>query len=375
MLRLSSRSVVVNVAGFFRGTLGLGAAARAYVDALGAADIRLTTTTVDVPDLASGDAVSGYAHVEFEDRADAGPPNFNLICVNADELPVFASAVDDEFWEGRRSIGVWAWETDHIPERWGRAFPYVDEIWTYTRYVAQHIGWVAPVPVISIPIPVVAPPPAPDPFAGQLPSGFRFLFVFDLFSTLQRKNPVGLIEAYRRAFKPNEGPHLLVKTLHGRTRAEDFDELRWAARDRPDIFIIDRSLSSSEKDGLMASCDCYVSVHRSEGFGLTLAECMAIGKPVIATAYSGNLDFMTPVNSYLVEYSPARVGPRGEQYPADGWWAEPDLDHAAALMRHVWEQPQDAHRRGEQARADIATGLSPVVVGSIARARLAFGGG
>jgi glycosyltransferase involved in cell wall biosynthesis len=358
------------VAGFFRGTLGLGAAARAYVDALAAAGVPLTTTTVDLPTEAAGDPESGYAHVEFEDRSHAGPPMFNLICVNPDELPAFAEAVGEGFWAGRRSIGVWAWETDHIPERWQRAEGYVDEIWTYTRYVAQNIGRMAPVPVIPIPIPVVAPPPAPDPFAGELPDGFRFLFVFDLFSTIQRKNPIGLIEAFRRAFRPGEGPQLVVKTLHGVNRPQEFDELRWAARDRPDVFIVDRSLSAAERDGLMASCDCYISLHRSEGFGLTLAEAMAIGKPVIGTAYSGNLDFMTPANSYLVSYRPTRVGPRGEQYPADGWWAEPDLDHASTLMRRVWECPDEARRRGEQGRADIARDLSPEVVGRIARARL-----
>ena len=113
-----------------------------------------------------------------------------------------------------------------------------------------------------------------------------------------------------------------------------------------------------------------MSLHRSEGFGLPLAECMALGTPVIATGYSGNTDFMTPRNSYLVDWSPTLVGPECEIYPAEGSWAEPDLDHAAELMRRVWEHPEEAVVKAERARADIERMYAPEVVGAIARGRL-----
>src|SRR5213076_1122404 len=119
------------------------------------------------------------------------------------------------------------------------------------------------------------------------------------------------------------------------------EELLWRAHGRQDVHIIDRSLSRGELDGLMAACDCYVSLHRSEGFGLTMAEAMYVGKPVIATGYSGNLDFMTPHNSYLVDYEVVAVGEGAAPYPAHAEWAEPSVEHAACLMRHVFEHREE----------------------------------
>ena len=131
---------------------------------------------------------------------------------------------------------------------------------------------------------------------------FTFLFMFDFFSTLQRKNPLGLIDAFTRAFAPDEGPRLLLKTINARFRPEAADELRRRIGERPDIELVDRYLDPRQNAALIARADCYVSLHRSEGFGLTLAESMALGTPVIATGYSGNIDFTTPSNSYLVDW-------------------------------------------------------------------------
>ena len=121
---------------------------------------------------------------------------------------------------------------------------------------------------------------------------------------------------------------------------------------------------------MLAACDCYVSLHRSEGFGLTPAEAMYLGKPVIATGYSGNLDYMTPENSYLVDYELQRIGRGNSPYPADGEWADPDIDHAARLMREVVEDPLAAERRGQQAAADIRAGYSPDAAGETMERRL-----
>ena len=199
---------------------------------------------------------------------------------------------------------------------------------------------------------------------------FTFLFTFDFFSTMRRKNTDGLIEAFARAFAPGEGPRLLLKTINGRLRPEAEAELRRKSAQHPDIELIDAYLEPAQNAALLARADCYVSLHRSEGFGLTLAEAMALGTPVIATGYSGNTDFMTARNSYLVEWTPTRVGPECEIYPAEGSWAEPDLDHAAELMRRVWKRPQEARAKAERAREDIHRLYAPEVVGRLARARL-----
>ncbi|MEA2268813.1 MAG: hypothetical protein QOC64_1423 [Solirubrobacteraceae bacterium] len=361
-------SLGVNVAGFLRGGLGLGQAARLYVAALREAGVPVGTTTVDVqmPDVAGAAAkITEFAELQTDETLP-----FNLVCVNAPELPGFVADVGPEFFEDRYTIGVWAWETDVVPASWDRAFQMVDEIWVYSGYVVELLSHAAPSPVVRVPLPIHAPVVGDAELSIDMPDGFTFLFLFDFYSTLQRKNPLGLVEAFTRAFRPGEGPHLLIKSFNGDYKPEALARLQEAAGSRPDIHIVDRFVPEAERAVLMARADCYVSLHRSEGFGLTLGEAMALGKPVIGTGYSGNLDFMTPANSYLVDHTMTEVGPEGENYPAAGRWAEPDLDHAAALMRQVWTDQAEARRRGEQARADIAEHFSTSAVGAIARARL-----
>lgn len=331
-------SLGVNAVGYLRGGLGLGQAARLYIQALHEAGVPVRTTTVDVNLPAVVGPDGRRAQVKTTDFADLhveGELPFNLVCVNAPELPALHASLGQEFFEDRYTIGVWAWEVDVIPPSWDRAFGLVDEIWVYSRYVQEIISNASPVPVVRIPLPIVAPPPGGDIAGLQIPDGFAFLFLFDFYSTLQRKNPLGLVEAFTRAFEPGEGPQLVLKSHNGDFKPERLARLREAAGDRPDIHIVDRFLTASEMAALMRRADCYVSLHRAEGFGLTLGETMALGKPVIATGFSANLDFMTAENSYLVRHSETVVGEEGENYPAHGTWAEPDLEHAAQLMREV----------------------------------------
>jgi len=363
-----ARALGVNVAGFLRGGLGLGQAARLYVAALQAGGVPVRTTTVD-PRMPH---VEG-AHLKTTDFTDLHTDEdlpFNLVCVNAPELPQFAAEAGPEFFADRYTIGVWAWETDLVPASWDPAFALVDEIWVYSSFVAGVLSHAAPCPVVRVPLPIVAPDPHGATPSFRLPDGFTFLFLFDFYSTLQRKNPLGLLEAFKRAFAPGEGPQLLLKSFNGDFKPQRLAQLRAAAGDRPDVHIVDRFVPEDERAALMAACDCYVSLHRSEGFGLTLGEAMALGKPVIGTAYSSNLDFMNAENSYLVRHEVTQVGPQGENYPAEGHWAEPDIDHAAQLMREVWEDQGEARRRGEQARRDIAETFSLAAVGKAARERL-----
>jgi glycosyltransferase involved in cell wall biosynthesis/SAM-dependent methyltransferase len=364
-----SDAIGVNVAGFLRGALGLGEAARLYVAALQEAGIPVSTTTVDVPLPDTKGAVPKEA--DFQAPSTGGELPFNLICVNAPEMPSFYEDVGPQFFEGKRSIGVYAWEVDHVPAAWSWAFDLVDEIWTYSSYVADILRGAAPnAPVARVPLPVRPPAPAgPAPDLG-LPDKFTFLFLFDFYSTLQRKNPLGLIEAFKRAFRPGEGPQLLVKSFNGDYKPERLELVQAAAAEHPDVHVVDRYLSTEDRDALVAGCDCYVSLHRSEGFGLTLAEALARGKPVVATRFGGNTDFMTDENSFLVDYTLARVGKDGENYPPDGRWADPDLDHAAELMRSVYEGRDAARARATAGGPALLERLSLDRVGGIAKARL-----
>ena len=364
----------VNAVGYLRGGLGLGQAARLYVQALHAAGVPVRTTTVDVnlPDVVAPDG--RRAQVKTTDFADLhveGDLPFNLICVNAPELPALCAQLGSEFFEDRYTIGVWAWEVDVVPSSWDRAFALVDEIWVYSRYVA---GDPQPrrrrCPSCACRCRSSRPPPGGDVTGLALGDAFTFLFLFDFYSTLARKNPHGLVEAFSRAFRPGEGPQLVLKSHNGDFKPESMARLVDAIGGRPDIRLVDRYLSEPDMAALMRRADCYVSLHRAEGFGLTLGETMALGKPVIATGFSANLDFMTAENSYLVRHAETLVGAEGENYPAQGTWAEPDVDHAAQLMREVWEDQDEARARGARAQREIAEHFSLEVVGEVARARL-----
>ncbi|MGH2867359.1 MAG: glycosyltransferase [Solirubrobacteraceae bacterium] len=360
----------VRVSGYLGHVLGLGAAARGYASALDAAGIPVSTATVSVDRLRPSVRLeANYGRHLVDDVVAEGANAFELICVNPGELPSFIAELGSDHFSGLR-IGVWAWETNSIPDGWAPAFELVDEIWVYSRFVADNIAAVTDIPVIALPPPVPLPTETAPPIRLGVPDGFIFLFMFDYSSTNARKNPVGLVEAFRRAFAPGEGPQLLIKTINAPLLPLSEEEVLWAARGRADIHVVDCSLTNPQRDALIATCDCYVSLHRSEGFGLTMAEAMALGKPVIATAYSGNIDFMDADNSFLVDYELTRVGPEGQIYPADGEWAQPSIEHAAELMRRVYADPEGAARVGARAREDIARRLSPEATGAQLRRRL-----
>ena len=168
-------------------------------------------------------------------------------------------------------------------------------------------------------------------------TGRFFLFSFDFMSIAKRKNAVGLVRAFRRAFADGEGPTLVVKSINGDKR--DFDRflLEHEIRGSRNIVLIDRYMTRVEASTLTSLADCYVSLHRSEGLGLTIAEAIALGVPTIATAYSGNLDFMDEWDTWRVPCTMTRVGSGAGGYDPAAQWAEPDLDAAARMMREVWD--------------------------------------
>jgi glycosyltransferase involved in cell wall biosynthesis len=354
----------VNVVGFLRSDIGIGEAARRIVGALDRAAIPFATVPYRGPTLSR----TGYPPL-----GSRSEPVYdtNLICVNADTLPFFAADVGEDFFARRYSIGLWFWEVSRFPEAMRASFDYIDEVWVTSEYARSAISSATTKPVVKIPVPVEIPTDVgSDRARFGLPEAFTFLFAFNFHSVFERKNPLATIDAFSRAFAPGEGPVMVVKSANGDTRPERLQDMREAAADRPDIRVVDGYFSPDEQRTLMATCDCFVSLHRSEGWGLGLAEAMALGKPVIATAYSGNLEFMDEANSYLIPYRPSFVPEGVDPYPPGAEWAEPDVAAAAAAMRAVVEDRSEAAARAERGRRDVRERLSADRAGALMARRL-----
>jgi glycosyltransferase involved in cell wall biosynthesis len=185
---------------------------------------------------------------------------------------------------------------------------------------------------------------------GLPDDAFVFLTTFDQFSVPERKNPFGSIDAFTRAFAEGEGPVLLIKTLNGDRAWRSHERLLLAARGRRDVIVWDQHLSRADQMAVIANADCLVSLHRSEGLGLHCAEAMWLGKPVIATRYSGNLDFMDDSVAALIDYRLIGVEHGEGIYPREAVWADPDLDQAAAWMRRLVREPGVGVDLGSRAR-------------------------
>jgi glycosyltransferase involved in cell wall biosynthesis len=228
------------------------------------------------------------------------------------------------------------------------------------------------VSVHHLPLPLVTPvvDAAMTKEHFGLDDRFTFLFMFDAMSVLKRKNPVGLIAAYRDAFTQGDGVRLVLKSMNGQTNPEGLEHLYWRARDRPDITILDATLDQTAAASLMNVSDCYVSLHRSEGLGLTMADAMLLGKPVIATGYSGNMDFMNDRVAHLVRWSPTAVGTDAGPYDPGATWAEPDHDHAVELLQQVVGDLDGSRTMGSAAQQWLTNNFSAARCGAAMRARL-----
>jgi len=297
-----------------------------------------------------------------------------LYHVNADQLPDVYEQLRPLFDASAYNIGCWHWELPELPDAWIASAHPLNEIWAPSAFVQSAISRKVTIPVVHMPHGVaVTDIEACSPEELGVPPGrFTFLSMFDLDSVVERKNPLAAVEAFRLAFPRPASAALLIKAGRAESHRQEYAALAEQVRDLPGVYLSDGMLSRPRVNGLLAACDGVVSLHRSEGFGLILAEAMALGKPVVATGWSGNMDFMNSGNSCPVGYELVTLDRSYRSYPAGEQWAEPDADHAAHLMKRVVEDTAFRTRIGERARHTIRSRFSPEAAGRRYSRRLAF---
>lgn len=312
----------------------------------------------------------------FMDRIDPQAAyKANIFFLNANEMDdAFAHLGTDSF-AGRYNIGYWAWELSQFPDAWQSAFRYVDEIWALSRFTQQALADKAPCPVVWMPLAVepVSSTLLSRTYFGLPEDRFLLLFFFDFRSFIQRKNPWAALRAFTSAFQNDpSAPVSLVIKMNGMDACPedyqaflDLDPVR-----DPRVILLDRVMNDQEIKELVRLCDGFLSLHRAEGFGRGLAEAMYFGKPVIATGYSGNLDFMNEANSCLVDCTLIPVEADEYPYGAGQRWAEPDVEQAAWYLRRLVADSAYVADIGQRAAHYIQTYHSFTAVGARYRRRL-----
>lgn len=347
----------MNLVGYATSGLGLGETLRRFAAALDAASLPYSVLDVQVNLGERGRDLTLVGRLR-----DDAPYPINLIFVNADQMADVQASLGQDRFEGRLNIGYWFWELEGFPTIWHEATGRVDHVWTATRFVQQALQPAARTPVRCVPHPVVVPAISGQEAAvagerwGLESDRYWFFSSFDFHSFISRKNPLGVVRAFKEAF-PNDGAlraGLVLKSINGARAPEALASLCAAVGADARVRCIDEFLDPQEHVALMQRCNAFISLHRSEGFGQGMAEAMAMGKPVVGTAYSGNLDFMTPDNSWLVPASRVALGPEDYPHGLGQYWAEPDLSYAARVMRELARDPRAAAAVGMRAQQDIA---------------------
>ncbi|WP_371183066.1 glycosyltransferase family 4 protein [Xanthomonas sacchari] len=346
-----------NLLGYISGEFGLGVSARAYASALLSVGypIAIVDADIDIPHSRQDRSLEAYAGM--------AEPSFDttVVFVNPDHFDAAMAEFRKLKPRSGRVIGCWFWELPRVPDAWMAAVQQVDEIVVATEFVAEAFRAVTDKPVTRIPFPLLPMPASALSRAhlGLPDDVFVFLCTFDCNSSLERKNPAGVIQAFRQAFPPDqENVRLLLKSSNGERNPESLIQLAGLIGGDRRILLRDGVIDASHVAAMHELSDCYVSLHRAEGLGLGMAECMRLGKPVIATGWSGNRDFMDESNSFLVDYSLVPV--RADQYPhGEGQrWAEPDIGHAAQQMCSVLRDPERAARIAAVGRRRILEGMT-----------------
>ena len=357
----------VNLVGYIRADMGLGEGARSDARALTAAEIDFGIINFE-----SGNP-SSMTNVLWRHKEILNAPfDINLLHINGDFLPAVVAELPAHFLAGRYNIAYWAWELEDLPESWIPSIGLVDEIWVPSDFVKSAVEKVSNCPVITIPhnVALVRSDTYDRSYFGIPEQRFAFLAMYDTRSIAERKNPRAALDAFKNAFSGDDQSVCLVLKLNNATD-DAVKALQKLTRSHDNIIILDKKHSRQEVDALLSQIDCFVSLHRSEGFGLGPAEAMSLGKPCILTNWSGNTQYMTKDNCLAVDYELRTIEQDYGPYNAGQRWAEADVGQAAGYMSQLASDSDLAQRVGHKAKESIEANFSPLAIGILIRERLA----
>jgi glycosyltransferase involved in cell wall biosynthesis len=359
----------VNLVGHPFNPIGTGRALR--VAFASCRSIGIETTVRDVWEFQEPEAAQAASIMRYLTR---GYGEINVFHLNGNEIEPALERIGP-LPQGH-NIVVPFWELPRYPSEWAQQLERFDEVWAASRFIRDSVKASVKLPVFHMPLAteITFIQYMGRRYFGIPECNYAFLVFFDCRSYIMRKNPQAAVDCFRRLLdaRPWARASLVVK-LHGAEAApaelqvflESLKELRGR------VIVLNATMTEVEVHNLVRCCDAFVSLHRSEGYGLGLAEAMYLALPVIGTAYSGNMDFMTPENSFPISYELVPVPPGAYPHSEDQTWAEPDLDEAVARMIELVDDPTRGRAIGLEASRSMRRDFSNRAAGLRYARRLA----
>lgn len=323
----------VNLIGDIRAEIGLGQSIR-----LVANELELSGYPFGIYDFQLGGNVR-RGDTSWDHRIRENYPYaVNLFHINPQEVALAYLYLNKDIWENHYNIAFWLWELETFPEEYIETLKFFDEIWTPSEFAGNSIRKVTDKPVYTIPYYVLAEADGKfDRAYFDLPQDkFLYLIMYDTNSTMARKNPVGALNAYKKAF-PEENPDVGLVIKVNNATEEDLGIIRQQTGNYRNVYFITETMDKIKVNSLIANVDVFVSLHRAEGFGLVMAEAMLLGTVCVATDWSSNTEFMDAASACMVPFHKVEIKETSGNYKKGYRWAEPDVDAAAADIRRLYE--------------------------------------